>query len=124
MADRQVKRDGAADAEPEDVGPCDLQVLQETDDVGRQPGAGERAVDVVGASVPLEVGGDHLAGPRQGRQHLAELLIDVEQAAVQQDERGAAGAVQLVVHLQPVDRRVPGLVPWRLVRVCRHDGER
>ena len=120
MADRQVQRDGAADAEPEDVGPRHLQVLQETDDVGRQPGARQPAVDVVRAPVRLEVGGDHLTCRRQGRQDLAELLVDVEQAAVQQHQRRAPGAVDLVVHLQPVDRRVPRLWRGRLVPGFRH----
>ena len=69
----------------------------------------QRPVDVVGPPVGLEVGGDHLAVLGQARQHLAELLVDVEQPAVQQEQRRTALAVDLVVHLQAVDRRVPGL---------------
>ena len=60
-------------------------------------------VNIVGTPVSLEVGGDHLTTCGQARQQLAELQVDVEQAAVQQDQQGAAGAVNLVVHLQAVD---------------------
>jgi hypothetical protein len=60
MPYRQVEGDAAAHAEPEDVRLRHLQVLQQADDVGRQVGTGERSVDVVGAPVSLEVGGDHL----------------------------------------------------------------
>ena len=94
-------------------------MLQQPDDVGGQVGAGERSVDVVGTPVALEVGGDHLATRRQARQQLAELQVDVEQAAVQQKQWCTApGAVDLVVHLQAVDRGVP-----RCRRGCRVRGE-
>jgi hypothetical protein len=67
MPYRQMECDTAADAEPEDVRLRHLQVLQQADDVGRQVGAGERSVNVVGAPVSLEVGSDHLAIGSQAR---------------------------------------------------------
>ncbi len=68
--------------------------------IGCQVGTGERPVDVTGPSVPLEVGGDDPASRRQARDQLAELQVDVEQPAMQQQQRRyAARAVDLVVHL-------------------------
>jgi hypothetical protein len=81
---RQVERDAAADAESEDVRLRHPQMLQQADDVGGQVGAGKWPVDVIGAPVSLEVGGDHLSTCGQARQELTELQVDIEQTAVQQ----------------------------------------
>jgi hypothetical protein len=119
MVDGQVERCRASDAEPEDVGLRDLEVLEQSDDVGGEVLAPERPVDVVGPPVALEVGGDHPAGRGEPGEQLAELQIDVEQAAVQQEQRCAPRPVDLVVHLQAVHRSVSGL--WGSLR-RGHDG--
>ena len=84
----------------------DTQVPQQPDDVGGQAGGRQRAVDVVGAAVRLEVGGDHLAPRGQPGEDVAELQVDVEQPPVQQEQWRARPAVDLVVHL-------PGRSPAR-----------
>ena len=78
MPNRQVKSHTTADAKPEEVGLRHPQVLQQTDDVGRQVGGGERSVNVVGAPVSLEIGSDHAATGGEARDELAELQVDVE----------------------------------------------
>src|ERR671913_1578258 len=99
MLDGEVEGDGATHAVPEDVGLRDVQVPEQAHHIGRQVGTGERPVDVTGPSVPLEVGGDDLARRREAGDQLAELQVDVEQPTMQQQQRYAARAVDLVVHL-------------------------
>jgi hypothetical protein len=53
VLDSQVQRHSAAHAEPEHVDLRNLQVLEQTHDVSRQVGAGQRAVDVARLSVRL-----------------------------------------------------------------------
>jgi hypothetical protein len=109
VLDGEVEGDGATHAVPEDVGLRDVQVPQQAHHVGGQVRTGERPVDVTGPSVALEVGGDDLAGRRQAGDQLAELQVDVEQPAMQQQQRDAARAVDLVVHLEAVHRGIAGL---------------
>ena len=104
----EVQRNRAADAEAEQVDLGQVEVLQQADHVGGQVRRGQRPVEIVGAAVSLEVGGDDLSAGGQTRQQRAELQVDVEQPAVQQQQRRTAGPVDLVVHLQPVDGGVPG----------------
>jgi hypothetical protein len=108
-------------ADPEATGQLRVRDVQfGLENVRRQVGAGERSVNVVCPPVSLEVGGDHLAPCGQARQELAELQIDVEQTAVQQDQRDAAGTVDLVVHLQAVDGGITRL--WRSSHLGRSGG--
>ena len=118
MLDGQVEGDGATHAEPKDVGLRDVQVPEQAHHIGGQVGAGERPVDIPGPSVALEVSRDDLARRRQAGEQLAELQVDVEQPAVQQQQRDAARAVDLVVHLQAVHRGIAGL---RCGLRSRHD---
>jgi hypothetical protein len=62
-------------------------------------------VDVGGAPVSLQLGSDHLAVGGQLGPDAAERKVDGQQPAVQQYQRPAR-AIHLVVHPQPVDRRV------------------
>src|SRR6185312_13487256 len=87
--DRQVDGDGAPHAEPVDVDLLDAEVRQQADHVRGQCPGRKRTVDVVGATVGLEIGRDHRTAGGQPRQYVAELQVDVEQAAVQEKQRGA-----------------------------------
>jgi hypothetical protein len=109
VLDGEVEGNGATHAEPEDVGLGDVQLPEQAHHIGGQGGTGQRPVDVPGPSVPLEVGRDNLASRRQARDQLAELQVDVEQPAMQQQQREAARAVDLVVHLETVHRGIAGL---------------
>jgi hypothetical protein len=93
MPDGEVEGHGATHAEPEDVGLGDVQVPEQAHHIRGQVGTGERPVDVPGPSVALEVGRDDLASRRQAGEQLAELQVDVEQPAMEQQQRYAAGAV-------------------------------
>jgi hypothetical protein len=69
-------------------------------------GKGKGAVDVAGVAMRLQFDRDHLALLRQLVEHLAE-GIDHAEAAVHHDERGAATATALPIHLDPVDGCIP-----------------
>jgi hypothetical protein len=124
VLDGQVQPHRAAHAEPEHVDPRNPQVLQQPHDVRRQVGAGQRTVDVAGASVSLKVCGDDVPRLRQGGQDLTELQVDVEQPPMQHQQRRPTRSVDLVIHLQPVHRRVSRLrrpaLARRFVRLPRH----
>src|SRR3954463_2592118 len=59
MADRELQRHRGAHAVAEDVCTVDPQVIEEPDDVARQRGRGDLAVDVRGAAVTLHLDADH-----------------------------------------------------------------
>jgi len=104
-AERDRVRDQAAEAETEQVGPGDSQMIQQRDDVTGQRLDRHRAAGVGGVPVPLELGRDHLPGRREGFEQRPEAEVDGQQAAVEQHERPAA-AVDLVVEPQAVHRCV------------------
>ncbi len=101
MANRDHRRDAAAQRIAHHVAPVDPEVLdQRRDVVGHEPDV-ERAVDVGRPAVALEVDGDHLAVGRQRGQDRAEHLARAE-APVEQDER-AAGPLCFEVQVDSVD---------------------
>ena len=102
VIDGEVERDGAADAEAEDVSARHSEMIQHGQHIPGESCRGEGPVDVIRAPVPLEVDRDHSPARREVGDEGAELLIDVEQSAVQQHQRCAVGgiAVDLVVHAQ------------------------
>ena len=111
MPDRQRQGDRASHAVAEHVGPLDLQVFEQRGRVVRHLLAGQRAVDVRRVSVPLQLDGDLLPVPGQGR-----VRGRPAERPVQQDQR-LAGAVDFVVHLQAVDRGVPLLHRSRCIGI-------
>jgi hypothetical protein len=90
LLDGEVQRHRTADAEPEHIDLRHTQVLEHPRHVGCQGGAGQRSVEVACPAVCLEVQGDHPTRARQGRQDRTELQVDVEQPAVQQQQRRPA----------------------------------
>jgi len=68
-----------------------------------------RRIAVGGAAVPLFFHGNDGAVLGENGQHFAESHIDGGTAAVQQHQRGAAPAVDFVVHADAVDGRVTAL---------------
>jgi hypothetical protein len=93
----------------EDVGSVDAEVVQQPDDITGQRRRCDRSVDVSGAAVTLQLDADDLMLASQDRDQLGEVELDGQHAAVQQDQRRAA-AVDLVVHVDPVDVGVPALL--------------
>ena len=87
MLDRELGGDGAADAEPEHVDPREPQLGEHRDDVRGERGDGQRAIGVVRAPMRLEVERDQPTTRGQPRQQRAELLLDVEEPAVQEQQR-------------------------------------
>ena len=53
---------------------------------------------------------DHLALRRQQRQDLPEIGLDVGEGAVQEQQRHATAAVNLVIHVQTIEVGVSTLV--------------
>jgi hypothetical protein len=114
MLDGEVEGDGATHAEPETSACATFRCRS------RPTTLDARLALVSGRRCHLSVRAsgsrcDDLASRREARDQLAELQIDVEQPAMrQQQQRRAARAVELVVHLEAVDRGIAGL--WRVVR--------
>jgi hypothetical protein len=91
-------------------------VSKVTEQRGHVPGQQARvevALDVGRAAVPLELGRDHPPPRRQLAQHGPERQLDGLQPAGQQHQRPFRPTlpVHLVVHPQPVDRRVSAVHP-------------
>src|SRR5829696_3030348 len=93
----------------EQVGRADAQVAQEGGGVVGPVADAQGPVDVGGVAVGLLLDRDDLAVPGQAGEDPAEVDPDGGQVAVEQDQRPPAAAVDLVVHLEPVDRGVAGL---------------
>jgi hypothetical protein len=66
---------------------------------------GERAIDIGGVPVPLHLGNDDLSRLGEKRHQLPQRLGRHE-GAVQQEQRPAL-PMNLVIHLEAIDRRVP-----------------
>ena len=108
MPDRQLQPDAAAHAIADDVGLTDAEVLHQRGDVVRHLLVLQGAIDVGGAAVSLQIDGDDLPAlgqVRQQRLHGAGRHV----GAVEQHDGDTAAAVDLVVHIEPVHRRVAGL---------------
>ena len=76
----------------------EAQVVEHAEHVAGEGCTRERPVEVVGVPVPLTLHRDRPAAGRQPRQQRAELKFDVEQPAVQQQQRRRR-AVRLAVLL-------------------------
>jgi len=101
VLDRGAQRHEATERVAHDVGPGEAEVLDERRDVAGHDLRAQRAVDVGGAAVCLQVDGDDPAsGAERGHDRLE--LGAGSQAAVQQDER-LTGALLLVVQRHTVD---------------------
>ena len=101
---RDRARDQAAEAEAEQIGLGDSQMVEQRDDVTGQR-LDRRAAGVGGVPVALELHRDHLPARREGFEQRPEIEVDGQQATVEQYERPAA-AMNLVVELQAFHRRV------------------
>jgi len=104
VLDRQPPRDRAAEGVAHQVCALDAELLDQCRDVVGQVLGAQRPIDVGGAAMPLQVGHDHTPPLGQSRSDRVEDLA-ARDSAVQQDQRRAAGAVLVVVELQPVDVR-------------------
>src|SRR5207253_3190404 len=101
MPEGDEERDAAAQRVAHDVGPLELEVLDERGDVfGHQLGA-DRSIDVGRSAVSLQVRGDDLTALRERRKVGAEHRNRAE-ASVEQDER-MPRSLDLVVELDAVD---------------------
>jgi hypothetical protein len=108
MPQAELQCHAAAEAVAVDVGLFDPQVPQQPGGVVGELLVGERAVDVGGVPMALELDGDHLAVLGQRRDETAQQL-DGHVRARQHDQRVPL-PVDLVVHVQPVDRGVADVV--------------
>ena len=104
-AERDRVRDETAEAETEQIGLGDPQMVEQRDDVTGQRLDRHRAVGVGGVPVALELHRDHLPARRKGFEQRPEIEVDGHQATVEQ-HKWPAGAVRLVVELQAVHRCV------------------
>jgi hypothetical protein len=102
-AERDRARDQAAEAEAEQIGLGDPQLVQQRDDVPGQRLDRHRAAGVGGVPVALELHRDHLPARRKGLEQRPEIEVDGQQATVEQD-KWPTGTVRLVVQLQAVHR--------------------
>jgi hypothetical protein len=106
---RRTERDRAGDettqAETEQVGLLDPQLVEQRDDVTGLRLDRHRAAGVGGVPVALELNRDHLPARREGFEQRPEIQLDGQQAPVEQDQR-PAGTMRLVVELQAVHRCV------------------
>ena len=102
MPSRDFQADAAAEAVPEEVGLLDAELPEQRHDVIGEGRWRHLSVDVSGVSVALHLDGDDPVGLSQGRDHRSEALADRKRTSVQEHERRAA-AVDLVVHLEPVN---------------------
>jgi hypothetical protein len=103
--ERDRVRDETAEAETEQIGVGDPQMVEQRDDVTGQRLDGHRAVGVGGVPVALELYRDHLPSRRKGFEQRPEIEVDGHQATVEQHE-WPAGTARLVVELQAVHRCV------------------
>ena len=112
MADRELNGGAATHAEADHVGLLDAEVGEQGGRVVGDALVADRPVGVGGAAVRLRVEGDDLAVRGQVGQQRPE-VTGRHVGAVQQQHRGTGvrslDAVDLVVHPEPVDLRVPGL---------------
>jgi hypothetical protein len=84
---RELQRHPAAEAEAEHVRPVDAEMAEQPGHVAREVTQVDVAVDVSGAAVSLQFGGDQPAPRGQVGQQVAERQVDADQAAVQQHQR-------------------------------------
>ena len=83
MLNRGSQRDAAAERIAHDIGLREPELLDERGDIVGHRLVGERAVDIGGAPVPLQIDSDDLAPRRELRQHRTE-HFDSAETAVQQ----------------------------------------
>ena len=108
MPDRQLQPGGAAHAVADDVGLRDAEVVhQRRDIIGHLLVAKGAVDDVGGVPMALQLDGDDLVVLGQGGEDRSP-QVDRPKGAMEQHQR-LPGAVDLVVHLQPVDRGVAAL---------------
>jgi hypothetical protein len=91
---------------PEQVDPIELELVDECGDVIAERLEAEGAIDVAGVAVALQLDRDHPPARRQALEEISEHAGEAE-AAVHHDERGAALATALPVHLHTVGARNP-----------------
>ena len=102
VRDHQLVAREPAEAEADDVGSLDPQVVEQGDDVGREVGERRGTIDVGGVTVALELDRDHPVALGEHRQRDGEVQADGHQTAVEEHQRRSV-AVLLVVQVQPVD---------------------
>ena len=104
MPQRREEGHAAPQRIPHDVGPFELQVLDECRDVARHELNAQRSIDVGRPAVPLQIDADDLPALGECREVRAE-HIDRAEPAVQQDQRPAR-PVDLVVELDAIHVRI------------------
>ena len=107
MLDRGAQGDAAAERVAHDVRCFQAEEAEETSDVVGHQLEAQRPVDIGRTSMGLQIDTDDLAAFRQERQVLPK-HFDCGDATVEQDERFTP-ALDLVVQVQTIDRRIAGL---------------
>ena len=102
MAGRDRQADAAPEAVPKEVRLLDAKLPEQGHDVIREVLQRHLSIDVRGMAVSLHLNRYDPVALSQGRDHGSEGQTDRERASVQEHERRAT-AVDVVVHLQPVN---------------------
>ena len=103
--ERDRVRDETAEAETEEIGLGDPQMVEQRDDIVGERLDRHRTVGVGGVPVALELHRDQLPTRSKGFEQRPEIEVDGHQATVEQ-HKGPAGTPLLVVELQTVHRCV------------------
>jgi len=109
VSDSDLEGNVASVAVAEEVSLRDFEIPEQTYGVLRRLLEGKRTIYISSVTVSLLLEGDDLPGLCKGRQNLSERCFDRRSAAVEKEQGWSLsvhGSVDLVIHLEPVHRRV------------------